>query len=298
MKLPVRLRKPSRATVRTMAMDQLYYLVGCVCYAAAVNLFALPNQIAQSGVSGVAIIVHYLLNTPIGVTNLVLNIPLVVLAWVFLGWRFVSKTLWVTVELSLFLDLEALLLPASFLHTEDRLLVALFCGTLAGFGLAMIMARGASSGGTDIIGWLVRRRWPHISLGRVILAADAAVVIGAAVVFRDLNSAMYACIVMFISTRLIDAILYGMGNGKMFYIFCEQPQQLAAVIIAQLGRGVTVLPAKGAFTGREKEILLCVVRKGEATRLRRLVKSHDPRSFLIIAEAQEILGYGFQDLGS
>jgi uncharacterized membrane-anchored protein YitT (DUF2179 family) len=289
------LKRPTWATTRTLLMDQLYYLIGCISYAAAVNLFALPNRIAQSGVSGVAIIVHHLLGTPIGMTNLALNIPLIVLAWVILGWRFVSKTVWVTVELSVILDLMAHFLPANVFHTEDRLLAALFCGTLAGFGLAVIMARGASSGGTDIVGWLVRHRWPHISLGRVILVADAAVVISSAAVFRDLNSAMYAAIVMFISSRLIDAILYGLSNGKMFYIFCEQPAALAQAIIAQLGRGVTLLPATGAYTGREKEVLLCVVRKGEATRLRRLVKAHDPKSFLVITEAQEILGYGFSD---
>ncbi|MDR3313760.1 MAG: YitT family protein [Oscillospiraceae bacterium] len=298
MKIPkIQIKKPTWATVRTLLADQLYYLVGCVSYAAAVNLFALPNRIAQSGVSGVAIIANYLLHTPIGMTNLALNIPLIALAWAFLGWRFVSKTLWVTVELSVILDLMAHFLPASVFHTEDRLLATLFCGALAGFGLAVIMARGASSGGTDIVGWLVRRRWPHISLGRVILVADAIVVVGSAAVFRDLNSAMYAAIVMFISSRLIDAILYGMGNGKMFYIFCEHPEALAKAIITQLGRGVTILPAKGAYTGQAKEMLLCVVRRGEATRLRRLVKAHDPKSFLVITEAQEILGYGFQELG-
>ena len=292
---------PTPHPVRTLLADQVLFLLGCLSYAVGVNLFAIPNHIAQSGVSGLAIISNYLLNVPVGMANLVLNIPLIVLALLFLGWRFVSKTLWVIVELSLALDLVAWLLAAygpriGMPYTEDKLLAALFCGALEGFGLALVMARGASTGGTDIVGWLVRRRWPHISLGRVILAADAAVVIAAAAVFRDINSAMYAAIMMFISSRLLDAILYGMGNGRMFYIFCEHPEALAKVIIGEMSRGVTILPAKGAYTGDEKEMLLCVVRRSEATPLRRLIKAHDPKSFLVIAEAQEILGYGFREL--
>lgn len=293
---------PAPHPVRAFFADQVLFLLGCLFYALGVNLFAIPNHIAQSGVSGLAIISNYLLEVPVGLANLALNIPLIVLALIFLGWRFVSKTLWVILELSLALDLVAYLLEAfgprfGVPHTEDRLLAALFCGALEGLGLALVMARGASTGGTDIVGWLVRGRWPHISLGRVILAADAAVVIAGAAVFRDLNSAMYSAIMMFVSSRLLDGILYGMGNGRMFYIFCEHPEALAKAIIEEMGRGVTILPAKGAYTGEEKEMLLCVVRRSEATPLRRLIKAHDPKSFLVIAEAQEILGYGFRELG-
>ncbi len=295
-------QKNTAGTVRTLLTDQFFYFFGCLFYALGVNLFALPNQIAQGGFSGASIILNYLLGTPVGMTNLALNIPLLIVAGIVLGWRFVSKTVWVTVELSLLLDLVAYFLNryaphAASAYINDRLLASLFCGALEGFGLALVISRGASTGGTDIIAWLVRRRWPHISLGRVILVADAVVVISSALVFTDLNSAMYAAIVMFLSARVLDAILYGMSNGRMFYIFCERPEVLAEAIIKQLGRGVTILPAKGAYTGDAKEMLLCVVRRGEATPLRHLIKAHDPKSFLVIAEAEEILGYGFTELG-
>jgi uncharacterized membrane-anchored protein YitT (DUF2179 family) len=287
------MKRLSVKKVGRLALDQLCFLVGCVFYAGAINIFALPNQIAQSGFSGVAIIINHLLDTPIGLTNLALNIPLLAVAWIVLGWRFVSKTLWVTVELSLLLDLFPR--AVSFTYTDNPLLASLFCGAFSGLGLALILSRGATSGGTDVLGSLVRKRWPHISIGWVILCADAAVVLSAAIVFANINAALYAACVIFVSSRVIDSVLYGMNNGKLFYIFSRKSEEIAEEIIKRLGRGVSILPSKGAYTGEDKQMLLCVVRRNEVTRLRRLLRELDPAAFLIIAEAQEVLGQGFAD---
>jgi uncharacterized membrane-anchored protein YitT (DUF2179 family) len=288
-------RKQKRLTfkqARILAADQLFYLLGCLCYAAALNMLAVPNQIVQSGVSGLAIIVNRLLHTPIGINNLILNIPLLALALIFVGWKFVSKTLWVTVELSVIIDLMGRYV--TFTYTEDRLLATFLCGALSGLGLALILMRGATSGGTDIVGWLARKWQPHLSLGRVILLADTLVVLAGAAVFHDISSALYAAIMIFISTRVIDSMLYGMNNGKVFYIFSRRADEIAEAILEQLGRGVTLLPARGAFTGERRDMLLCVVRRSEVSPLRRLLKALDPQSFFVIAEAQEIFGEGFR----
>ena len=287
-------KKPTARQLGGLALDQAYYLVGCLSFAASVNMFALPNKIAQSGFSGMAVIAHTLFGfLPVGAVNFALNIPLLVLALIFFGWRFVSKTLWVTAELSLVIDLMARFLP--FAYSGDRLLAAVFCGALRGFGTALIFMREATGGGTDIVGWLVRRRWPTISLGRVILAAEVAVVVASAVVFREIESALYAAIMLFINSRLIDTMVSGMNNGKMFYIFSQKAEEISKTVIERIGRGATILQGKGAFTGTRREVLLCVVHRSEVAHLRNVIKEHDPGSFIVMAEAQEVLGKGFDE---
>jgi len=287
-------KKLAAKKIGGMALDQAYFLLGCLSFAASVNMFALPNKIAQSGFSGMAVILHTLFDfLPVGAVNFALNIPLLALALIFFGWRFTSKTLWVTAELSLAIDLMARFV--SWEYSGDRLLAAVLCGALRGFGTALIFMRDATGGGSDIVGWLVRRRWPAISLGRVILAAEVAVVAASAAVFREVESALYAAIMLFINSRVIDTMVSGMNNGKMFYIFSQKAEEISKTVIEQIGRGATILQGKGAFTGTRREVLLCVVHRNEVAHLRRVVKEHDPGSFIVMAEAQEVLGKGFDE---
>jgi len=291
-KLKRRLKKPTKKQLGAMAMDQLYCLVGCVCNAAALMIFAVPNHVAQSGVSGIAVMLNYFFpRVPIGLANLALNVPIVILALVFLGWRFVSKTLIVLVEFSAMVDL----LPrfVSFTYTDDSLLATVIAGALFGFGTALILLRGATSGGTEVIGRLVRKRWPHIPFGRVLMAINYSIVLGGAFAFRDANAVLYAAVMLFLCYRIIDAMLYGMNNGKVFYIFSDRAEEIAKAVIEQISRGATIIKGKGAFTGEEREMLMCVVHRNEVTPLRRLIKEYDPNSFMVVAEAQEVFGEGF-----
>ena len=286
------LKKPTAKQVGTLAMDQLYCLLGCCCNAAALMMFALPNRVAQSGVSGIAVIInHFFPGIPFGVANLALNVPLAVLALIFLGWRLVSKTLVVIVEFSVIVDL----LPrfVSFTYTEDRLLATVIAGALYGFGSALILMRGATNGGTEIIGRLVRKRRPDISFGRVLMVLNYAIMLGGAFAFGNLESVFYAAAMLFLCYRVVDAMLYGMNTSRMFYIFSEKAEEIAKAVIEQISRGATIMKTKGAFTGEEREMLMCVVHRGEVVHLRRLVKELDPKSFMVIAEAQEVFGQGF-----
>ncbi len=288
-----KIKKPvNKKFIKDFLIDNLFWLAGTALYSCGVIMFALPNRIAQSGMSGIAIIINYLLHTPVGLTNFVLNIPLLIFAWIFLGRSFVSRTLWVTGMLSVMLDLFSGILPK---YEGDRLLAALFCGALSGAGLSLVLKRGATTGGTDIIARLVRKRFPRVPMGSVIFAADAVVIILAAVVFRNVESALYAAIVIFTCTRVIDYVLYGMGGGKMLMVFTDRAEEITEKITSNYPRGVSVLPAKGGYTGEEKNMLLCVVHNNEVSRIMKLIEQTDPGNFTIITRASEVLGKGFSE---
>lgn len=278
---------------KALAIDALYIIAGNIICALALVIFIVPNQIPLGGFSGVAVVINHLLPMiPFGVANLALNLPLLVISLIVLGWKFVSKTVFAVLGFSLFSDLFAAFI--TFSYTDDLLLATLFGGITMGFGAALTLSRGATGGGTEALGWLVRRRWPHLSLGKVIFVFSCAVIASGALAFGDFNAALYAAIMLFVHTRVVDAVLYGVNNGKVLYIFSAKAEEIAQAVVERLGRSASMLPAKGAFTGEQQSMLMCVVRRNEVGNLRRIIKEHDPKSFMVIAEAQEIYGYGWK----
>lgn len=213
-----------------------------------------------------------------------------ILALVFIGWRFVAKTLWVTAILSALLDLFGSFMPT---YTGDKILAAIFCGRVHGRGACGGLYARRDHGGTDIIGRLVHKAFPHIQIGKVIMAADALIVVLGAVVFRSVESAMYAVIVIFVNSRLLDYILYGTGSGKLLLAVTEHAQEISDAITSKMGRGITILPVKGGYTGKEKSMVVCAVKKNEVPHLTKIIRQVDTETFIIITEAGEILGEGF-----
>ncbi len=280
----------NKTNVKELIKNNAIWLLGCSLYSIGVNSFTIPNSIAQSGMTGLAVVFNYLFEVPVGTVNLILNIPLLILMWIFLGKKLVARTLWVTVVLSTALDIFSLFMPA---YTGDKILASLFCGLFQGAGLGLIMITGATSGGTDIVGRLVHKRLPHITVGTVVMIADALIVGLGMLVLRSIESGLYAIIVIFVSTKVIDAMIYGTGNGKMLMIVTEKADEVSQAIVHSSPRGVSILPAKGAYTGKDKNILLCVARKHEISGILKTVKSIDDKTFIIVSEANEILGEGF-----
>lgn len=266
------------------------WIIGCILYSVGVNSFAVPNSIAQSGVTGVAVILNHLFSVPVGTVNLLLNIPLLILMWIFLGKKLVARTLWVTVLLSAALDLIAMFIPV---YTGDKILASLFCGLLQGSGLGLIMITGATSGGTDIVARLVHKFFPHITIGRVVMLADAVIIAAGMLVFGSIETGLYAIIVIFVSTKVIDSMIYGTGNGKMLMVVTDKADEVSKAIISSSRRGVSIIPAVGAYTGESKNVLICVARKHEISGIIKTIKSIDDKTFIIVSEANEILGEGF-----
>ncbi|MCR5484411.1 MAG: YitT family protein [Clostridiales bacterium] len=290
-----KLKKPTGSQVKEFIIDNILWIAGGIIYSVGINMFAVSNKIALSGMTGLSVVINYLTGFPVGAANFCLNVPLLILALIFVGKVFVFKTVWVVALMSLALDSLAGLLPA---YTGDRMLAALFCGILQGVGLALILMRGATSGGTDIIGRLVRVKWPHFSMGRVILVSNLVTVVISAAAYRKevaaIESAMYAVVVLLLSTSVLDYILYGINKGKMLMIVTDKADEMSEAITSQTPRGVTVLPVKGGYTGESKNMLIVAVRDSEVARINKIIKQVDDKTFTIITEAGEILGKGFK----
>lgn len=275
--------------------DILFFVAGSLIYAVSVNVFTAPNRIAPGGITGVSTMINYLSHWPIGMTSLLLNIPIFIWAIMEIGYKLVGKTIVATVFVSISIDLVGRILPT---YTGEKMLAALFGGLIEGVGLSLVFMRGGTTGGTDLVARLLGRRLRHLSMGKLMLGVDLMVVLSSAFVYHSIESALYAVITIFVSTRLIDAILYGTdtGTGKLLFIMSVKNDEIEQDILTDMDRGVTVLKSRGAYSGREGEVLLCAVRRYEVVKVKDIVRSHDHDAFMIIGDAGEISGEGFRQV--
>ena len=272
--------------------DYVIIFVGAVLYATSVNTFTAPNDIAPGGLTGVSTMLHYLFSLPIGVMILVLNIPLFIWGAIENGKKFLTKTIVATVFISVLIDVME---PFSFKYEGDTLLASVFGGLLSGLGLAFIFFRGGTTGGTDIVARNIHKRVPHISMGTVILSCDALIIASAAFVYHSIESALYAVITVFVSTKVIDTVVYGIAhdNGKLMFIVTDKFEELSKTIMEQVGRGVTLLDAHGAYSNDTKKVLLCALRPSQVHKTKVIVNSVDENAFIIVTTANAISGKGF-----
>lgn len=283
----------ARLAPKKLAADALFYLAGTVLYALAVNIFTAPNNVVPGGVTGVATLLNYLFGLPIGTLIFIINLPLFFLSWRFLGREFTVRTILVTTVGAAIIDVLAPFVPP---FHGDSMLVAVFGGVLAGAGLGLIYMRGATTGGSEIVARLLERRFHHIPIGRLILAVDGVVVAAAAVVYQNVESALYAMVMIFVSSSVMDALVYGSDSGKMLLVMTGKEREIADDILKTMGRGVTMLNATGAYTGDERRVLLVAIRPSELYQLRTLVEEHDPAAFMIVTSTDEVLGKGFKSV--
>ena len=280
---------------REFLLDVLYDGAGGAVFAIGLGCFVGPAQIAPGGVSGLSIIINYLTGLPVGSLNMGINIPLLLLAWRFLGRRFTLKTLRSVFLQSLMIDLVALWLPE---YTGDRIMAALFGGVAIGIGLAPVFMRGSTTGGTDIVSRLIQLRFRHVSIGKLLFMVDTAVLLLSVAVFRNIETGLYGMITIYTSNRILDGILYGLDTGKVVLVISEKNQQIAQQVMDRLERGATFLQAEGAWSGQEKKVLLCVVRAVQCYRVEEIVRAADPDAFLVVMEANQIAGEGFRPITS
>ena len=271
--------------------DMIFYILGSAIYSFAIANVLSAAQISPGGITGIATSLNFLFGLPVGIMTFLLNVPLFALGLYRFGMGFVAKTVLATAISSVFLDLWGAVLPAV---TVNRILAAVFGGILMGLGMGLILLRGATTGGTDIAAKLINRSFPHISVGRCVLISDFCVVVFSSIVYANLESALLSVITIYASSRIMDSILYGADSGKMIFTVSKKSEEIAKSIISEIGRGVTLLPAFGGYTGEAVNLLVCAVRKHEVSRVHSIISSTDNRAFIMVCEAGEILGEGFK----
>ena len=266
--------------------------LGAVIYALAFDWFVAPNQIAMGGVTGLAQIVNALVPVlPVGGLSILVNVPLFLAGWRLLGGRLLVSSLYAMAVSSLAIDVIA------WMHTfppMDPILATLYGGAGMGVGLGLVFSQGATTGGTDIIGKLLKLKFPWLPIGKLVMIPDMVVVILAAVVFGTVNAALYGLIQMYLLSKVMDMILYGWDTSRVAYIITDRWEETVQGLL-DMNRGVTLLQGKGAYTGAEKQVLLVAFRQREIVPIKRMLREIDPKAFFIVCDAHEILGEGFGD---
>lgn len=265
-------------------------ILATALYSAGVALFLDPNNLAPGGVTGVSILLNRLIHVETGTLILILNIPLLIIAWKKFGWRFVAGTLSALVLISVFTNLFERFEPI----TEDMLLAAVAGGICIAVGLGIVLKSGLTTGGTDIVVRLLRLKHPHIKTGSLFLIVDLIVISGSLLVFRDFEKAMYAVIAIMITSWVLDLVLYGKDEAKLIYIISDNPEKIAKQFMEELDMGVTYLEGTGAYTDKKKKIIMCVVKKRIAPKVEEVVKLVDSNAFMIVTSASEIFGQGYK----
>lgn len=279
--------------LKSIITDLIFFILGCFIYSASVTMFISSNEISPGGFTGIATVINYLFKLPSGLMLLILNIPVLILGLIKFGGMFVIKTSFVTVLASFSLTVTDLLLP---IFKIDKILAAVFGGILMGLGLSLVLLRGATTGGVDILAKLINKKFRHLTVGRIILIMDALVIAFAAFVYKNVESALYSVIALYSSTYIMDAMLYGADKGKIIYIVTEFPEEVCRDINNNLGRGVTMLSAKGGYTGKDRYMLLCTVRRHEVSYVFDIIENRDSSAFIVVSDAGEIIGEGFKAL--
>ncbi|MBH0329210.1 MULTISPECIES: YitT family protein [Brevibacillus] len=263
-------------------------IIGSAIMGFGINAFNIPNHLAEGGITGISILIKLLV--PVvdqGIVFFVLNVPLFFLGWKILGRTSFFYTILGTVSLSVFLSLFDGVLP---LPMKDRLLASLYAGVAVGVGLGIIFRYGGTTGGVDIIARLLQK-YMGISMGRTLFFGDI-LVIGASLVYLNLESAMYTLVVVFIAARVIDFFQDGAYAGKALTIISNEADSISKHIL-DVGRGVTLLAGKGAYSGEEKKVIYVVVSRNEVMRFKTIVQEIDPHAFVIVNDVHEVLGEGF-----
>lgn len=264
--------------------------VAAFLYAVGVSLFTDPNNMAPGGVTGIAIILSRVIPVNTGTLIMLINIPILI----FAVWKFgIALTVSTIYAIALISSFTNVLAPYGA-ATDDILLAALVGGTLTAVSIGVIFRQGATTGGMDIIVKALRLHFPHLKTGKIFFAADALVVTLSGIVFRDLNAALYAAISAICTSVVMDIVLYGRDEARLLYIISARAETIAGRLLSDLDIGVTYIKGQGAYSGDNKRVIMCVVKKPVSPRAEEIVKQEDPDSFMIITSATEVFGEGYK----
>ncbi|MDE6016555.1 MAG: YitT family protein [Acetatifactor sp.] len=288
------LRFIEKKTPMRKVLDYLLMTVACGIYAVGVSLFLDPNSLAPGGVTGISIILNRITFLETGTWIFILNIPILAVGMWRFGFRFILSTIYCTSLTSLFTNIFSRYGAV----TDDLFLAAMVGGALIAVGMGLVFKAGATTGGTDIVVKLLRLKMPFMKTGSLFLTLDAIVVTTSALLFRDIERALYAGMAIFITSVVLDVVLYGRDGAKLIYIISDHHETITKRLLEELDIGVTYVNGSGAYSGKQKNVIMCVIRKNLSAKAEEIVKEEDPLAFMIITSATEIYGEGYKNLFS
>ena len=281
-----------KESLRKTLLAYVWITLASVIYAIGFNWCYEPNQIGFGGITGVAQIINAVLPwAPIGTVVILLNAPLFLLGWRLLGGHLLLSSLSAMFISSVAIDL---LHMAHTFQPMDPVLATIYGGVLMGGSLGVVFLQGATTGGTDLIARLLKLKLAWLPMGKLLMVIDLAVILAVAVAFGNVYSALYGVVALYLSSKVMDMVLYGLDTAKVAYIISQDPQTIAYRLTRELDRGVTILQGRGAWSGQDKEVLMCAFKQRQIVAMKRMVKEIDPDAFLIVCDAHDVMGEGFR----
>ena len=277
--------------VKKYALEYIYIIIGAFLMAVSTALFLLPNQLSTGGISGISTILYYLFNYPVGLTMLLINVPLFVIAMVKVNKRLFFKSILGTVLLSVFIDLLEKLSPI----TNDRFLACIYGGIIMGIGTAIILKAGASTGGTDLLSYVIRAYNNKFKSSRVIIIADTIIIFFNIIFFKEIEIGLYSVIAIYLMGKMIDIIFEGIYFTKIMFIISEKYEEISKEIGILVKRGSTGIYSKGMYSGKQNVMLFCVASRKEVAEIKQIIKQIDKNAFIVTTDAIETLGKGFSE---
>lgn len=278
--------------VKKYIFEYFFLIAGSVLFALGMAGFLDKAGISPGGFAGIAAIINRLTGLPTGATLFVINVPLLAVGFIKLGGSMIFRTLVSTFITSVAIDVFSAVLPT---FSTDSIICALAGGVLMGSGMAMLFLHGSTSGGTDIAAKLLRRKYPFLSMGRLILILDAVIIGVSALVYGSMEAALYAVLAIIVSTTVIDKLMYGASGGKIAFIVTKEPEETKKAIFSVLKRGISEMTVYGGWSGEKKTMLVCAVRRQQMGDLQRILKQQQG-VFVMLADAGEIMGNGFPNV--
>lgn len=276
--------------IKKYVYDFILLIIGCIIMAIATSFFLLPNQLSSGGFTGIATITYYLLKWPVGTVIFALNIPLFILSYFRIGKEFLIKGILGTIFLSIFIDIFDKFKPL----TEDRILGCIYGGIIMGIGMSLVLKGSASTGGTDLLSYIIKSFKPYYRTSKLIVIIDVVIVSLNVIFFKDIEIGLYSAITIYLMGKMLDIIFEGIYFTKMMFIVSDKYEEISNEIEDKVQRGVTGLKAKGMYTNEEKTMLWCISSRNETIRIKQICKRIDKNSFIVISNAREAYGIGFK----
>lgn len=280
----------NKRKIKNWIIDIIGTILGSAIMGFGIASFLLPNQLSSGGFAGIATITYYLLKIPVGAMIFVLNIPLFLFAGYRLGKEFLIKAIVGTISLSLFIDIFDKY-PSI---TTDRFLACIYGGVLIGLGTAIILKVNSSTGGTELIGNIIKTYNPHISMSRNLMIIDMVIIVLNILFFREIEIGLYSVIAIYLYGKMIDIVFEGVYYTKLLFIISDKNQEISDKIGQEVKRGVTGLYGKGMYSNKDKLILICAASRSDISKIKNIAKDIDERCFIVVANAREVLGEGFK----